>query len=128
MSCCLTKLIIIIKKNKKTITCIGLQAEQILSLNIKYIYFFNLGWAFAVPFPCYFQKLILLVVKKIEIIFAALYFYLESSKSSISSILFQTGDINIFVLRGIFFCRYVQLKTSAVKSETLYSRSYRKLT
>ena len=44
--------------------------------------------------------------------------------SQIFKILFQTGDINIFVLRGVFFGRYVQLrssfsdeKTSAVKSE-----------
>ena len=27
-------------------------------------------------------------------------------------ILFQTGDINIFVLRSIFFSRHVQLKSS----------------
>ena len=32
--------------------------------------------------------------------------------SQISKILFQTGDINIFVLRGVFFSRYVQLKSS----------------
>ena len=49
--------------------------------------------------------------------------------SRILKILFQTGDINIFVLRGVFFSRYVQLKssfsdekTSAVKSETYFSR------
>ena len=44
--------------------------------------------------------------------------------------LFQTGDINIFVLRGVFLSRYVQLKSSfsdeknitAVKSETHFSR------
>ena len=43
--------------------------------------------------------------------------------------LFQTGDINIFVLHGVFFSRYVQLKSSssnektlAVKSETYFSR------
>ena len=30
----------------------------------------------------------------------------------ILKILFQTGDINIFVLPGIFFNRYVQLKSS----------------
>ena len=44
--------------------------------------------------------------------------------------LFQTGDINIFILRGVFFSRYVQLKssfsdekkTSAVKSETDFCR------
>ena len=48
------------------------------------------------------------------------------SMSQIFKSLFQTGDINIFVLRGVFFSRYVQLKsspfltkkTSAVKSET----------
>ena len=49
--------------------------------------------------------------------------------SQIFKILFQTGDINIFVLRGVFFSRYVQLKsffsnekTSAVKSETEFGR------
>ena len=49
--------------------------------------------------------------------------------SQIFKILFQTGDINILVLHGVFFSRYVQLKssfpdvkTSAVKSETHFSR------
>ena len=32
--------------------------------------------------------------------------------SQIFKILFQTGDINIFVLRGVFFSRDVQLKSS----------------
>ena len=42
-------------------------------------------------------------------------------------ILFQTGDVNIFVLRGVFFSGYVLLKSSfpdektAVKSETRFS-------
>ena len=48
----------------------------------------------------------------------------------IFKILFQTGDINIFVLCGVFFSRYIQLKktpflmkkTSAVKSETNLGR------
>ena len=31
--------------------------------------------------------------------------------SQIFKTLFQTGDINIFVLRGVFFSRYVQLKS-----------------
>ena len=37
-----------------------------------------------------------------------------SSKSvcRIFKILFQTGDINTFVLRDVFFSRYVQLKLS----------------
>ena len=49
--------------------------------------------------------------------------------SDFQKILLQTGDINIFVLRGDFFSRYVQLKGSfsdenktAVKSETHFSR------
>ena len=53
----------------------------------------------------------------------------SKSVSQIFKILFQTGDINIFVLRGVFFSRYVQLKssfsdekTSAVKSETHLSK------
>ena len=32
--------------------------------------------------------------------------------SQILKILFQTGDINIFVLRGVFVSGYVQLKSS----------------
>ena len=32
--------------------------------------------------------------------------------SQIFKILFETGDINIFVLRRVFFRRYVQLKSS----------------
>ena len=42
---------------------------------------------------------------------------------------FQTGDINIYFLRGVFFSGYVQLKssfsdekTSVVKSETHFRR------
>ena len=36
----------------------------------------------------------------------------SKSVSQIFRILFQTGDINIFVLRGVFFSTYVQLKSS----------------
>ena len=49
--------------------------------------------------------------------------------SQIFKILFQIGDINIFVLRGVFFSGYVQIKspflmkkTSTMKSETHCSR------
>ena len=49
--------------------------------------------------------------------------------SQIFKILFQTADINVFVLRGVFFSRYVKLKSSfsdektlALKSETHYNR------
>ena len=54
---------------------------------------------------------------------------MSSKMSQIFKILFQTGDINIFVLLGVFFGRQVQLKnsfseekTSVVKSETHFSR------
>ena len=36
----------------------------------------------------------------------------SKSMSQIFKTLFQTGDINIFVLRGVFFSRYFQLKSS----------------
>ena len=50
--------------------------------------------------------------------------------SQIFKMLFQTGDINIFVLRGVFFSRYVQLTSSFSDeknisggiSETLFSK------
>ena len=48
--------------------------------------------------------------------------------SQIFKILFQTGDINIFILRGVSFSRYIQIKssfsdekTSVVKPETHFS-------
>ena len=50
----------------KTTTCIKLQGEQIFSGNIKYTYFFSiLGVAFLVSLLSYFEKLQVLVVKKI---------------------------------------------------------------
>ena len=114
---------------QKPTTCIGLQADKALSVNIQDTHFSILGVAFAVSFLCYFQKLQLIVVKKLSI-FIALYFIFMSSKSvpQIFKILLQTWDTNIFVLGGVFFIRYVQLKSSfsdektAVKSETHFSR------
>ena len=52
--------------------------------------------------------------KKNGLIFAALHFYIYELKKYVSDfkIFFQTGDINIFVLRGVFVSRYVQLKSS----------------
>ena len=49
----------------KTTTCMRLQAEQILLVNIQYRYFSILGVASVVPFLCYFQKSQLIVVKRI---------------------------------------------------------------
>ena len=36
----------------------------------------------------------------------------SKSVSRIIKILFQTGDIDIFALHGVFFSRHVQLKSS----------------
>ena len=44
----------------------------------------------------------------------------SKSVSQIFKILFQTGDINIFVLCGVFFSRYAQLK-SAFSDEKIIS-------
>ena len=41
---------------QKTITCIGLQTEQIFSVNIWYRYFFNFGRGFCGSFPMLFPK------------------------------------------------------------------------
>ena len=53
----------------------------------------------------------------------------SQSVSQVFKILFQTGGVNFLVLRGVFFSRYIQLKssfsdkkTSAVKFETNFSR------
>ena len=86
---------------------------NIISEKIIYIFFSILGMVFVVLFQCYFQKLELLVVKKIWTNFCWCTSICMSSKvSHILKILFQTGDINIFVLCGVFFSRYVQLKSS----------------
>ena len=53
--------------------------------------------------------------KKILILFllhCTSIFMSSKNVSQIFKILFQTGDINVFVLRGVFFSRYVQLKSS----------------
>ena len=56
---------------------------NILSKYLIYV-FSILCVAFAVAFFRYFQKLHLFVVKKIELIFAALYFYISELKKCIS--------------------------------------------
>ena len=58
---------------------------NILFKHIINIFFPILGVLFAVSFWCYFQKLqLLLIKKKIEIIFDALYFYLCEFKKCVS--------------------------------------------
>ena len=41
--------------------------------------------------------------------------------SQILKILFQTGDINIFVLRGVLHSRYVRLKSSFLEENNISS-------
>ena len=43
----------------------------------------------------------------------------SKSVSQIFKILFQTGDINIFVVCGVFFSKYVQLKSSFSDEENI---------
>ena len=68
---------------------------------------------------------------KKKLIIAPLYFYLYEIKKCASDFqnLIQTGDINFFVLHGVYFARYVPLKSSfsdektlVVESETHFSR------
>ena len=56
----------------------------IVNILSKYTYFLILGVAFAVPFLCYFQKLQFLVVKKIKLIFDAVYYYIYQLKKCLS--------------------------------------------
>ena len=122
MSRCSTKLIHVCKK----LPLAG--RANIFSKYIIYIYL-NFGRGFYGSF--YFQKLQLFVAEKFWTNFCCIVLlYLWAPKvSQIFKILSQTGDINNFVLRGVFFSRYVQLKsffsdekTSAMKTETQFSR------
>ena len=80
-----------------------------------------LGKVFADLFLCYFQRLQLLAVKNIEIVFPALYFYLHELKTCNSEFwnLIETGGINIFVILSEFFSGYGQLKSSFSDKENI---------
>ena len=41
--------------------------------------------------------------------------------AQIFKILFQSGELDIFVLRGVFFSRYVQLKSSFFDEKNISS-------
>ena len=87
---------------------------NILSKYVIYI-FFNFGRGFYSSFPMLFPKAPASCCKKILnyfLLHCTSIFMSSKSVSQIFKILFQTGDINIFVLRGVFFSRYVQLKSS----------------
>ena len=72
---------------QKTTTCIGLQAEQIFSVNIlnKFFFFPILGVAFAILFLRFLLHCAAICMS-------------SKSVSQILKILFQTGDIKIFSL------------------------------
>ena len=103
---------------------------NIISKYIIYI-FFDFGCGFCGSFPILFPKAAAFCCKKLWTNFCCIVLlYLWAQKvSQIFKIVSQTGDINIFALCGVFFIRYVQLKSSfldeektAVKSETYFSR------
>ena len=71
---------------QKTITCAGLQAEQIFSVKIEKIYTFNFERSFWI-FEAHSKNL-----------------------SQIFKLLFHAGKINTFHLHGFLFSRSVQLK------------------
>ena len=83
----------------------GVKAEQMFSVKIYYIYIFSIfSKAFVAPFHKKILKQFLLHCTSICMS--------SKSVSQIFKILFQTGNINIFVLHGVFFGRSVQLKSS----------------
>ena len=68
--------------------------------------FFNFGRGFFDSFPMLFPETPVSYHKKFWNTFCY-----SKSVLQIFKIFFQTGNINIFVLRGVFFDRYVQLKS-----------------
>ena len=96
----------------KPTTCIGLQAEQMFSVNTKYPYFSILSVAFVVPLLSYFQKLQLLAVKRFWTNFCCIVLlYLWAQKVCLK-FLKSYFKLEILIFRGVFFSRYVQLKSS----------------
>ena len=77
---------------------------NILSKYIIYI-FFNSGCGFYCSFPVLFPKAPTSCCKRVLntfLLHCASLFMSSKTMSQIFKILFQTGDINIFVLRGVF--------------------------
>ena len=98
---------------QKTTTCITFHAKHIFSGSI---YFFSFGRDFCGLFSMLFPKVRASSGKKI-INFCSLLYCTSTCMSSktvpqIFKVFFQTGDFNIFVLFGVFFSIYVQLKSS----------------
>ena len=102
---------------------------NILSNYIIYI-FFGFGCGFYGSFPMLFPKAPACCCKTIlnEFLLHFTSIFISSKRvSQIFKIFFQVGDINIFVFHGVFFSRYVPLKSSffdkkTVKFKTHFSR------
>ena len=80
-----------------------------------YIYISILGVAFAVRFLYYFQKLQLLVVYNFWTNFCCivlLYHWAQKLCLRFLKSYFKLEILNIFVLRCVYFSRYVQLRSS----------------
>ena len=74
-------------KKKQTITCFGLQVEQIFSVSIQYTYFVNFGRDILGSFSLLFSKAPASSCKNIEIISTALHFILHDLKKCVSDFL-----------------------------------------
>ena len=109
---------------QKITTCIGLQTANIICKYITCIFFQFWMWLLRFVFYVVSKRSSFLWQKKNWIIFAALYFYLCELKSVSQTfeILFQTGDINIFVLCGVFFSIYVWLKSCFSNEKNISSK------
>ena len=97
---------------QKTTTCTGLPAEQMFSVNISNIFFRfweSLLWFFFYVLP---EAAASCVEKMLKYCLLHCTSICKSSKSVSNWRLFQTEDFNIFVLHGVFFSRYDQLRNS----------------
>ena len=116
---------------QKTTTCIGLWAEQIFSVNIWYICFFQSGCGFCVPVPYYFQKLQLVVVKKFWNSFCCIILVFVWAQKVFLRFLkaYFKLEILIYLFFVVYFlvdmfnwkAPFLPKKTSAVESETQFS-------
>ena len=109
---CSTKLIHVCQKLQLPLDC----RQRIYPLLIFNVYIFSiLGVAFAVSFLRYFQKLQLLVIKIFFNNFCCiviLFVWAQKACLRFLKSYFKLEILIFFVLRGVFFSRYIQLESS----------------
>ena len=96
-------------------TCIGFQAEEIFTVNIKYTYFFNFRLGFCSSFSMFFPKAPASCGwTNFEIVFFLYCTFICMSSKSVSYFksLISNCRYKYFCLSWCFFSRYVQLKNS----------------